>query len=157
MSDTRTTLGDAWRAGHADGLEGRRDEARYTRNDADALLYRDGHRMARRELMDATSSTTSGCLPTSRPRITEDQSREEKLPNVMEHFDELDKMVTRHFSVPVDVFSPEKQPNPAPTPSAEPAPAPRSMDEAPSAFSDPIPGKKPKRAKAADPAQASLF
>lgn len=53
MNIPNPTGAQAWRTGYEDGTHGRQDAAFYNRADDDARCYRDGHRMARRELADA--------------------------------------------------------------------------------------------------------
>lgn len=126
----------AWRMGHADGLTGRREEATYARNDDHGRCYRDGHRMGRRELMDATSNTSPGCLP--QPKAAVLATDAELLAHAAAG--------TPAAADPMQQFAGDLE---------------RQIIGAhaghPSAFSDPIPGKKAKREKPADPAQASLF
>lgn len=52
MNIPNPTGAQAWRTGYEDGTHGRQDAAFYNRDDDDARCYRDGHRMARRELAD---------------------------------------------------------------------------------------------------------
>lgn len=115
------THSQVWDRGRADALADQRDEELYALDTIEARLYRDGHRMGRREKADGGLEVLA--IP---DHVTEPMAK---------FAENLHQQINEAMHVPAHVLAPDH----------------------PSAFSDPTPDHKPKRAKPSDPAQASLF
>lgn len=135
MNIATPDLAQAWRDGNADALASRTDVNRYAGDTDDSRCYRDGHRMGRRQVMDGPPPTATAPEP-SHP-----------LPvGGLDGQPAIAAACTPAAADPMQQFAGDLE---------------RQITGAhaghPSAFSDPIPGKRAKKEKPADPDQASLF
>lgn len=122
-----------WSRGHTDALAGQCDESLYAQDTMEARLYRDGHRMGRREMNNVEHA---GDTLIQGPERANTLMVDVVTPCVP---------VTDHKADPVATFAEglDRQL--------------KGMGEGPSAFSDPVPGKKPRRTKPEQPGQGALF